>query len=101
MVVDNKQSVTAYTTYTGGFGYGLGRPFGVGAVGVGANTTFNEYDYQEGTLILDCYDEKSKKLMWQGVYKGVVADKPQKREKTIPKHVKAMMKKYPIQPMKK
>ena len=42
VVVDNEQSVTAYTTYTGGFGYGLGRPFGVGAVGVGANTTFNE-----------------------------------------------------------
>ena len=105
LVVDAKQSVTAYTDYTGGLGYGGMRPWGVGyygGVGMGtATTTYNTYDYQEGTLILSCYDEASKHLLWQGTYKGVIQAKAQKREKTIPRHVKQLMRNYPIEPIKK
>ena len=109
LVVDAKQSVTAYTDYTGGLGYGVGyggyRSWGVGyygGVGMGtATTSYDTYDYQEGTLIMSCYDEKTKHLLWQGTYKGVVQAKAQKRDKTIPKHVKQLMRNYPIEPMKK
>jgi len=102
LVIKEKQQVEAYTNYTGG--YGLARPwgygYGAGMVGGTANTTVNTYDYQEGTLVMDCYDESSKKLLFQGVYKGVVQAKAQKRDKTIPKNVKKLMKNYPVKPMK-
>jgi len=100
LVIKEKQQVEAYTNYTGG--YGLARPWGYGAgiVGGTSNTTYNTYDYQEGTLVMDCYDETSKKLLFQGVYKGVVQEKAQKRDKTIPKNVKKLMKNFPVQPTK-
>ena len=105
LVVDAKQSVTAYTDYTGGLGYGGMMPWGVGyygGVGMGtATTSYDTYDYQEGTLIMSCYDEASKHLLWQGTYKGVVQAKAQKRNKTIPKHGKQLMRNYPIEPIKK
>ena len=107
LVVDAKQSVTAYTDYTGGLGYGGVGSWGIGyyggvGMGMGSSTTsYNTYDYQEGTLIMSCYDEESKHLLWQGTYKGVVQAKAQKRDKTIPKHVKQLMRNYPIEPMKK
>jgi len=105
LVVDAKQSVTAYTDYTGGLGYGGISPWGIGyygGVGMGtSNTTYSTYDYNEGTLIMSCYDENTKHLLWQGTYKGVVQAKAQKREKTIPKHIKQLMRNYPIEPLKK
>ncbi len=102
VVVNNKTSTTAYTTYTGGMGYyggrrGWGR--GYGAVGMGTSTTsFSENDYLEGTFVVDMYDSKSKELVWQGVITSVVKEKANKREKTIPRKIKKLMKKYPIKP---
>jgi hypothetical protein len=103
LVIDNKKQVQAYTNYTGA--YGMARPWGFGAVGYGgiaggtANTTFSTYDYQVGTLILDSFDGPSKKLIWQGIYKGDVQEKAQKRDKTIPKHISALLKNFPIKPV--
>lgn len=84
LVVDNKTSTTAYTSFNGGMGYGMGRGWGMGVGGVGlgsATTTYNEDDYQEGTLVVDVYDASSKKLIWQGTSKGTVQAKPAKRKK--------------------
>lgn len=101
LVVDNKSSTTAYTTYNGGMGYGMGRwGWGMGAGMGSATTNYSEDDYQQGTLVIDFYDTGTKGLVWQGVYTGVVQDKPQKREKSIPKNVSKLMKQYPVDPMK-
>lgn len=99
LVIQEKQQVEAYTNYTGS--YGLARPWGYGAgmIGGTANTTVNTYDYQEGTLVMDCYDETTKKLLFQGTYKGVIQAKAQKRDKTIPKNVSKLMKNYPVKPV--
>ena len=104
LVIANKQSVTAYTDYTGGMGYGVGMPgWGYGAgMGMGtATTSYNTYDYQEGTLVMDAHDETSKKLIWQGIYKGAIQAKANKREKTIPKNIGKLMNGFPIEPVKK
>ena len=104
LTIKNKQSVTAYTDYTGGMGYGVGmRGWGYGAgMGMGtATTSYNTYNYQEGSFIMDAYDETSKKLIWQGIYKGAIQAKANKREKTIPKHVEKLMKEFPIKPISK
>ncbi|MEP0710549.1 DUF4136 domain-containing protein [Algoriphagus sp.] len=102
LVLDSKTSTTAYTDFMGGMGYGprWGWGMGVGGMGMGsATTTYNEDDYTEGTLVVDMYDNSGKKLVWQGVLTSVVQEKPEKREKTIPKKIKKLMKQFPVKSM--
>jgi len=97
LVLDQKQSTTAYTDYMGGMGYGARWGWGMGAGMGSATTTYSQDDYVEGTLVVDMYDDAEKKLLWQGVLTQVVKDSPQKREKSIPKAISKLMKKFPIQ----
>lgn len=103
IVLNKKTSTTAYTNFNGGMGYGgrWGWGYGRGGMGMGsATTTYDESDYNEGTFVVDMYDADSKKLVWQGVITSVVKEKPEQREKSIPKKMKKLMKKYPIDPIK-
>ncbi len=97
VVVDKKTSTTAYSNYYGGAGYGRGRRYGGGWGGGYATTTYSENDYLQGTLVFDMYDTQTKDLLWQGVATGTVSEKPEKREKKIPKAVKKLMKKFPVE----
>lgn len=95
IVLNPKTSTTAYTNYygTGGYGY---RRYG-GGWGYGhATTTYAENDYIEGTLVMDVFDTSTKDQIWQGVAKGTVTENPDKREKSIPKSISALMKKFPV-----
>ena len=58
----DKTSTTAYTNYTGGMGYGRGMGWGMGMGS--ASTSYSEEDYKEGTIVIDFYDEQSKKLIF-------------------------------------
>lgn len=106
LVVDQKTSTTAYTNFNGGmgmgYGYGMGyaRP-GWGWGGGSATTTYSENDYEVGTFVVDIYDTATKKLVWQGVSKKTINPKANKREKSIPKGVSKLMKKYPVEIPKK
>ena len=53
--------------------------------------------YQQGTLILDFIDPKTKNLIWRGVAEGVVPARtsPEKSEKKINEVVQQMLKKFP------
>lgn len=95
VVVQDKTSTTAYSNYYGGMGYG--RSFGYGY----ANTNYSTQEYQQGTIIIDFYDEGEKSLIWEGVLKSVVKEKAKKREKSIPENIRKLMYKYPIKPIKK
>ncbi|MHA7099052.1 uncharacterized protein DUF4136 [Roseivirga pacifica] len=100
VVVDSKTSTTAYTDFNSTMGYRgrWGWGYGYGGVGtVSATTTYSENDYLEGTLVVDMYDADGKNLMWQGIIKKVVKSNPKKREKTIPKNINKLMKKFPIE----
>jgi hypothetical protein len=99
VVLDQKSTTTAYTNYNGGYGYGGRWGWGYGGMG-SANTTYTTDDYVEGTCVIDFYDESTKNLVYQGVIKTQVNEKPEKREKTIPKNVKKLMAKYPVKPAK-
>jgi len=97
VVVTKETSTTAYTSYHGGTGYGRrGRGWGGGH----STTSYSESDYLKGTLVMDVFDSETKELIWQGVATGTVKEKPEKREKSIPKMVKKLMKKFPISPAK-
>lgn len=98
IVVTQETSTTAYTNYHGGTGYRYGRR-GRGWGNGYSTTSYSENDYLQGTLVIDVFDAKSKELIWQGVATGTVQEKPEKREKSIPKSVKKLMKKFPIKPV--
>ena len=102
-----KTQQTANTTTTGmgmGMGPGMGRR---GMMGPGwgwgtahSTTVINEREYLEGSLIVEAFDPDDKLLIWQAVGTKTVSEDPQKRAKGIPKKVEAIMKKYPVKPIK-
>jgi len=65
-----------------------------------ATTTYNESDYNEGTFVISMFHGTSKNMVWQGIITSVVKEKPDKRDKTIPKKMKKLMKEYPVNPIK-
>jgi hypothetical protein len=103
IVIEEKTSISSYDQYHGGLGYDGGRGWGLGYKGMGtgsANTTFEEEDYKQGTLVIDFYDEQSKKLIYQGTFNSKINENSEKRDKSIPKNVGKLMKKYPIKSKK-
>ena len=103
IVVEQKTSTTATTTSMGGgyggyyggyYGYGPGYGWGGGH----STTSIQEYDYQVGTLVCDVFDAKDEKLIWEGIGTKTIDENPQTRDKNIPKAVKAIMSKFPVQP---
>ncbi len=103
IVVDQKTSTTAYTNhYGGGYGYG-GRGWygGYGGMGMGSSTTtYSQNDYLVGTLVVDVFDKAEKKMIWQSVGQKTVDDNPKTREKNSAKVAAAIMKPFPIKPIK-
>jgi hypothetical protein len=102
LVSEQKTSKTAYTSYYGGGagrGYGRGRRGGGWGMG-GSTTTYSESDYVQGTMVIDIFDNESIDLIWQGVGVGTIKEKPEKREKSLPKSIAKILKDFPIAPVK-
>ncbi len=59
-------------------------------------------EYEEGSLILDFVDAKSKKMIWRGIAKAVVnnVDTLEKKEKLINEAVHEILKNFPPKPEK-
>ena len=98
IVEQQKTQTTATTSSMGGYGgyYGYGPGYGWG--GGHSTTTFNDYDYIEGTLIVSVYDAKKEQLIWESVGKGTINENPEKREAKIPKAIAQIMSEYPVAP---
>jgi len=77
-----------------GYGYGsYGRYRG----GYWGPQGVDTYQYEEGSLILDFVDAKSKKMIWRGVAKAQIDDTntPEKSEKLIDEAVQEILKNFP------
>jgi hypothetical protein len=59
-------------------------------------------EYEEGSIIMDFVDAKSKKMIWRGVAKAEIdnADTPEKKEKLINEAVQEILKNFPPKPKK-
>ena len=92
-IVAIKTSKTQKTlqTFYDGFGGGW-RWRGFGDFG---ESTTTEQDYQEGTLVIDLFDGKTKQLIWRGSTESLLFDKAAKNEKTLDKGVVKMFKDFP------
>jgi hypothetical protein len=76
-----------WETYYSGSGWGWG--------GGWATTTVETYEV--GTLTVDLFDAKSKKLVWQGVATDTLSHKPEKRTKEFDKEIEKMFRNFPPQ----
>ena len=89
----------------GGMGMGrrgmMGPGWGWGTTMSNSQTRVSEQQFLEGTLVIEVYDTKRKNLVWMasGASSNVSED-PKKRQKSIPKAVQAIMKEYPVKPIK-
>ena len=83
-------------------GYGVGYGYGPywGAMGGGMSTA-SVNTYIQGTLILDMYDARTKKLVWRGTGTDTASDKADKNTKKVTKALDRMFKTYPPKPKTK
>lgn len=92
--VKDKQSVTANTNY---YGYGgMYRPYGYWGGGMASGTTtYNTYDYKDGSLIIDIVDAKSQKVVWQGTGNAEIDSAPKNPDEWISNAVAKIMAQFP------
>ena len=104
ILLEDKSDIRAYTDYYGTYGYGgYGWGYGYGPYGGigGATTTVTQYDYTQGTLILNIMDAKEKQLLYQGIAVGTVKEGNVDREKRIHKVMAQVFAPYPVKKIKK
>ena len=96
-----------YGGYWGGYGYGpYGRswrgyygPYWGYWGGYWEPGRVSIYEYEEGSLILDFVDAKTKELIWHGSAKAIVGNEktPEERQKKIYETIQKILEKYPPQ----
>ncbi len=108
IATEHKQETSATTTTTGMGGYygyggywGYGPRWGWGPSYASSHTTVHTEEYREGTLIVDVFDTQKKQLIWEAVGKKRIDENTKNREENIKKVAAAMMKEFPIPPVKK
>ena len=90
-----KEKSQVSTSFSGGLGYrGYGRGYGYGS----GMTTTHQYDYEEGTLVIDALNPKTKKIVWRaiGVKELSHKENPQERTEAVNAAVKKIMEKFPV-----
>ncbi len=104
-VTKEKSETTANTTGAGVYGghyggyYGYGPHWGWGPGFNYSTTTYTTHDYKEGTLIVNIFDAKDKKLIWEGIVSDALKENPKGREDRIKNAVARIMENYPVKPL--
>ncbi len=92
---EESEEMSLDTTYMGGgWGYGPGWGWGRGYGAMGSSTT-SVRKYNVGTVVLDMWDAKEKRLVWRGVVSDAVSDNPQNNAKKITKAAQQLFKGFP------
>jgi len=86
-------------TFYNGFGGGWGwRRFGGGGFGEATTTTET---YRVGTLVIDLFDTKAKKLLWRGISSDTLSNNSNQNIKNLDKGVDKLFKQFPPGSLKK
>jgi hypothetical protein len=76
--------------------YSYGSDFSLGSYwegGVG-NRTSSSFTFREGTLIIDVWDAREKRLVWRGMATAAVSKNPDKNDKKIARAIKKITKNW-------
>ena len=93
MAIETTQNQQTLNTFYDGFGGGWGwRRFGGGGFGEATTTTDT---YKVGTLVVDLFDTKTKKLLWRGTSTDTLSNNSNKNIKNLDKGAVKMFKKFP------
>lgn len=96
LVYDQKAGMKGYKNHFAGGPYDSNHGIGMGYGTDNPKYKASEYTTKVGTLVVDVFDTKTKKHIWQAIGMGSVDPDPLKREKEIPKTVKEIMKEFPV-----
>lgn len=88
----NTKDEVVVTADTYGYGYGPGFYRG-GGMGMGT-TTARSHTYTKGTLVVDIWEPKEKKLLFRGTATDNVDSNPEKMEKKINKSVEKIVEEF-------
>ena len=89
-ITRNQQTLnTFYNGFGGGWGW---RRFGGGGFGEATTTTET---YKVGTLVVDLFDTKTKKLLWRGTSSDTLSSNSDKNIKNLDKGVEKLFKQFP------
>ncbi len=99
----DRQRVTATRLPYGGYGsyYNCGPGWGWGPGCPMSRVTVSTYEYTEGTLVVDVYDARQQRLIWEAVGTKTVNPDEKNQGANIKKVVSEIMASYPVKPMKK
>jgi hypothetical protein len=101
LVLSDELSVSGYSSHYGAGGYGRYSTYGYGYYGGTSTGSFAKKKTEKGTLIMDCFDEKSGEQIWQGIATATIKEDPAKRKGSIPSRINALMMKFPVKTSKK
>jgi len=87
MTKDQQTLDTFYDNFEGGWGWRWGGGFG--------ESTKTTDTYGVGTVVIDLFDAKSKKLIWRGSESNAFSGKSSKNIKNLDKGVEKLFKDYP------
>jgi hypothetical protein len=89
-ITKNQQTLnTFYDGFGGGWGW---RRFGGGGFGEATTTTET---YKVGTLVVDLFDSKTKKLLWRGTSSDTLSNNSDKNIKNMDKGIEKLFKQFP------
>jgi len=97
MTKDHRTLNTYYDSFGGGWGWGggFGRGGGFGGGGGFGDATTNVEHYKVGTLVVDLFDTKTKKLFWRGSASDTLSNKSDKNIRGLDKGVQKMFDHFP------
>jgi hypothetical protein len=91
---EESEQMSLDTTYMGG-GWGYGPAWRWGGMGGMATSTTTVRNYSVGTVVLDIWDAKQKRLVWRGTASDTVSDDPQKNASKITQAAEKLFADYP------
>jgi hypothetical protein len=97
VVLNSETAFSGYNDYVGGRNAGYSHYMGGWGYGYNGNTSKQRSELM-GTLIMNVYNSKDKKQIWQAIATGAVDENSTRRDQTIPETVSIIMRRFPVHP---
>lgn len=97
IVLNSESAFSGYNDYVGGRSAGYSHYMGGWGYGYNGNTS-KQREKLMGTLIMNVYNSKNRKQVWQAIATGAVNENAKTRDRSIPETVSIIMRRFPVRP---